>query len=91
MIAMGWMDANGNLTTGFKTPEQGASTSVWAAVSPELEGFGGVYLEDCTQALPFDKNVSAFTGVLPHAASEADADKLWDLSLEAVGLGEHRL
>jgi NAD(P)-dependent dehydrogenase (short-subunit alcohol dehydrogenase family) len=31
----------------FKTPQQGASTSVWAAVALELEGRGGNYLEDC--------------------------------------------
>ena len=28
---------------GMKTPEQGASTSVWAALAPELEGIGGRY------------------------------------------------
>ena len=31
----------------FKTPEQGAATSVWAATAPELEEHGGAYLEDC--------------------------------------------
>ncbi|ARN75653.1 SDR family NAD(P)-dependent oxidoreductase [Oceanicoccus sagamiensis] len=31
----------------LKTIEQGAATSVWAATSPELEGKGGLYLEDC--------------------------------------------
>ncbi len=31
----------------LKTIESGAATSVWAAVSPELEGKGGLYLEDC--------------------------------------------
>ncbi len=29
------------------TPEQGAATQVWAAVSPELAGKGALYLEDC--------------------------------------------
>lgn len=37
MIAMGWMDEAGNIAQGFKTPEQGASTSVWAALGSELE------------------------------------------------------
>ena len=31
----------------FKTIEQGASTTVWAAVAPELENQGGLYLENC--------------------------------------------
>jgi len=43
MIAAGWMDADGNLNERFKTPAQGAATSVWAATSPLLVGKGGVY------------------------------------------------
>jgi NAD(P)-dependent dehydrogenase (short-subunit alcohol dehydrogenase family) len=41
----GWVDEDGNVKTieGFKTIEQGASTSVWAAVAPELDGVGGKY------------------------------------------------
>jgi NAD(P)-dependent dehydrogenase (short-subunit alcohol dehydrogenase family) len=42
---LGWVDENGNVKKqeGFKTVEQGASTSVWAAVAPELDGVGGKY------------------------------------------------
>ncbi len=42
---------------GFKTPEQGASTSVWAALGEELEGVGGLYLENCAEATPFDAKI----------------------------------
>lgn len=35
-----------------KTPQQGAATSVLAAVSPLLEGIGGRYLEDNNEAPP---------------------------------------
>jgi NAD(P)-dependent dehydrogenase (short-subunit alcohol dehydrogenase family) len=31
----------------FTTPDRGAATQVWAAVSPELSDQGGLYLEDC--------------------------------------------
>src|SRR5262249_60497958 len=31
----------------FKNVESGAATSVFAATAPELDGRGGVYLEDC--------------------------------------------
>jgi NAD(P)-dependent dehydrogenase (short-subunit alcohol dehydrogenase family) len=31
----------------FVTPEHGAATQVWAAVSPQLAGQGALYLEDC--------------------------------------------
>lgn len=34
----------------LKTAAQGAATSVYAAVSPELEGQSGVYLTDCAEA-----------------------------------------
>ena len=52
MIAAGWMDEHGNVDSRFKTPAQGAATSVWAATSPALEGMGGVYCEDCDIAEP---------------------------------------
>ena len=42
--------ARGGPTDGFldfTTPEHGASTQVWAAVSPELADQGALYLEDC--------------------------------------------
>jgi hypothetical protein len=35
------------LAKSFKSLEQGAATTVWGAVSKELEGQGGRYLEDC--------------------------------------------
>jgi NAD(P)-dependent dehydrogenase (short-subunit alcohol dehydrogenase family) len=85
MVAMGWIDAaTGKLRDGFKTPEQGASTSVWAAIGTELEGAGGLYLEDCQQALPWTK-ASPWQGVLPHALDPAAAERLWALSLQTVG------
>src|SRR5690606_15788297 len=36
----------------IKTVPAGAATSVWAATAPELEGRGGLYLEDCHIAEP---------------------------------------
>ncbi len=87
MVAMGWIDPQtGAVREGFKTPEQGASTSVWAAVGPELEGVGGLYLENCAQAEPWTPE-APFVGVLPHALDPDSADRLWDLSLEITGAG----
>lgn len=87
MVAMGWIDAaTGQLRDGFKTPEQGASTSVWAALGAELEGRGGLYLEDCQQALPWSKE-SPWQGVLPHALDPEAAERLWALSAQTVGAG----
>src|SRR3954451_19898247 len=42
MQATGWIAEDGTPDERFKTPEQGASTSVWAATSPQLDGMGGV-------------------------------------------------
>jgi NAD(P)-dependent dehydrogenase (short-subunit alcohol dehydrogenase family) len=84
--AMGWLDENDKPRDGFKSTEQGAATSVWAAVGAELEGVGGLYLEDCNQALPWSKD-SPWTGVMPHALDPDAADRLWDLSVDIVGAG----
>jgi NAD(P)-dependent dehydrogenase (short-subunit alcohol dehydrogenase family) len=84
MEQFGWIDADGKVAEGFKTPEQGASTSVWAAVGPELEGIGGKYLENCGEAPPFDKS-NPRIGVMPHAIDPEAAEKLWALSVETTG------
>jgi NAD(P)-dependent dehydrogenase (short-subunit alcohol dehydrogenase family) len=51
----------------FKTIEQGAATSVLVATSPQLEGIGGRYFEDCNEAVVVDASPSAARGVGPHA------------------------
>lgn len=84
MLAMGWYDAEGKLHPVFKTIEGGASTSVWAATAPELEGRGGLYLEDCHEAepaIPEDRT----KGYHPHIRDEAAAVRLWQMSEEMVG------
>ena len=85
MIAMGWMDEAGKVNERFKSTEQGAATSVWAAVGPELEGFGGLYLEHCAQALPWTQE-NPFEGVMPYAVDPEAADRLWALSEETTGV-----
>jgi len=84
--AMGWLDENDKPREGFKTTEQGAATSVWAAVGDELEGQGGLYLEDCAQAVPWSQE-RPWNGVMPHALDPEAADRLWDLSAKTVGAG----
>jgi NAD(P)-dependent dehydrogenase (short-subunit alcohol dehydrogenase family) len=64
----------------FKTVEQGAATTIWAAVSPQLNGKGGVYCEDCdiAQLVPADSKLN--NGVRPWAVDEPAAEALWTLS-----------
>ncbi|WP_176593333.1 SDR family NAD(P)-dependent oxidoreductase [Sphingobium sp. EM0848] len=69
-----------------KTVEQGASTSVWAATAPELEGKGGLYLENCAEAEVFVRGMPRGTGVMPYARDPDAARRLWALSEEKVGL-----
>ncbi|MER5598648.1 SDR family NAD(P)-dependent oxidoreductase [Streptomyces sp. NPDC002265] len=87
MIERGWIDAEGNLLNpkGFKTPEQGAATQVWAATSPRLEGLGGLYLEDCDVAEPAVEGGEP-SGVKDWATDPAQATRLWALSAELTGV-----
>ena len=48
----GWIDEDGNPRASSRRREQGAATQVWAATSPQLDGMGGVYCEDCDIAEP---------------------------------------
>jgi NAD(P)-dependent dehydrogenase (short-subunit alcohol dehydrogenase family) len=86
MIAFGWIDEAGNVAQGFKTTEQGASTSVWAAVGSELEGVGGLYLENCAQAEPANPD-NPRGGVWPWALDPEAADRLWAITKDTVGIG----
>ena len=72
----------------FKSTEQGAATTVWAAISRELEGRGGLYLEDCSVGQPYDETDTTWgaPGYAAYAYDEAAATRLWDLSLKLVGL-----
>jgi NAD(P)-dependent dehydrogenase (short-subunit alcohol dehydrogenase family) len=68
----------------FKTVEAGAATSVFAATAPELEGRGGLYLEDCQVAAVNDAP-DARDGVKSYAIDPELAERLWSLSEAAVG------
>ena len=68
----------------FKSVEQGAATSVWAATAPELDAHGGAYLEDCSVGVPTD-DADAPSGVRPWARDPDAAARLWALSEDLVG------
>lgn len=70
----------------MKNVEQGAATTVWAAVASTLEGRGGKYLEDCCIATAWDRNSHPFgPGYGPWAYEEDKAMELWAKSLELIG------
>jgi NAD(P)-dependent dehydrogenase (short-subunit alcohol dehydrogenase family) len=62
----------------------GAATQVWAATAAELDGRGGLYLEDCAIGGPTPGDGSA--GYAPHAVDPQAAQQLWEWSEREVGL-----
>jgi NAD(P)-dependent dehydrogenase (short-subunit alcohol dehydrogenase family) len=74
--------ATGSREVSWKTPQQGAATSVLLAVSPLLAGIGGRYFEDCAEALPNEPGTRR--GVAAHALDPEAAARLWEVSSEHV-------
>ena len=76
----------------MKSPEQGAATSVYAALSEEWKHKGGRYLSDCVEQPAFaHAEDPMFIGDDGYAAWAYDVDgarKLWKDSLEMVGFKE---
>ena len=68
----------------FKTIPCGAATSLWAATAPELEGRGGLYLEDCAVAQARSSD-EAQVGYAPYALDREAAEQLWTVSEQLVG------
>jgi NAD(P)-dependent dehydrogenase (short-subunit alcohol dehydrogenase family) len=62
----------------WKTPEQGAATSILVATSPLLDGIGGRYFEDCNEAEV--GKLSARNGVAAYALDPEAAARLWEVS-----------
>jgi NAD(P)-dependent dehydrogenase (short-subunit alcohol dehydrogenase family) len=77
---VGAVDEQGNrleVPPGWKTPQQGAATSVLLAASPLVDGVTGRYFEDCNEAVLLAERGDGMRGVLPYALDADDADRLW--------------
>lgn len=78
-------DAGGALRTGLAIakrlfalpPEEGAKTMVYLASSPEVAGRSGGYYDRCAPAEPAQA-----------AQSDADARRLWELSVRLAGIAD---
>jgi NAD(P)-dependent dehydrogenase (short-subunit alcohol dehydrogenase family) len=68
--------------SAWKTPEQGAATSVLLAASPLLDGVGGRYFEDCAQAGPHEPGTTR--GVMAYALDPEAAARLWEVTVETL-------
>jgi hypothetical protein len=68
----------------WKTPEQGAATSVLVATSPLLDGVGGRYFEDCNEAEPHQPGSGIRRGVADYALDPEAAALLWQVSVDTL-------
>ena len=91
MIALGWMDEDGSPSelakNFFKSPSQGASTTLWCATSNDLNGLGGVFCEDCDIAKrksEVDESLQRYFGVADWAVDTDEATRLWELSEKII-------
>ncbi len=82
----GWEKAQADGSVTFKTTEQGAATTLVAAVAPEF-ATGGHYLEDCVEAPTVADDAKARTGVREYALDAGNAERLWQVSAELLARG----
>lgn len=77
-------EKNEFLKNYWKSPEQGAATSVWGALAIELEGTGGKYLDDCQIAPPADPSQRHGPGYAAWAYSPESEARLWAKTLDLL-------
>jgi NAD(P)-dependent dehydrogenase (short-subunit alcohol dehydrogenase family) len=73
----------------WKSPEQGAATSVWCAAAKVWDGRAGRYCEDCGESAPSSYKTRAewvpgTPGYAPWAYDSGAEQKLWALSEKAI-------
>jgi NAD(P)-dependent dehydrogenase (short-subunit alcohol dehydrogenase family) len=79
--------SNEHLVKILKSPEQGAATTVIAAVGKEWEDKGGKYLEDCEEAKRGkDDNDTFGVGYVRQTYDPENERRLWKDSLKIVGI-----
>ncbi|MET0374351.1 MAG: SDR family NAD(P)-dependent oxidoreductase [Rhizorhabdus sp.] len=81
MQCIGLVAQDGSPNPVLKTVGQGAATTIWAATAPELEGRGGLVLENCGLARPVDASTHPWSGFDPQVAATEAAARLWSLSV----------
>ncbi|KAK4501684.1 hypothetical protein PRZ48_007493 [Zasmidium cellare] len=78
----------------MKNPEQGAATSVYAALSEEWKHKGGRYLSDCVEQKAFEHKENPMfvgdDGYEEWAYDEEKEGRLWKDSLKMVGLSDDK-
>lgn len=95
---MGNLDADGEPVVDpdrdMKSIPQGAATHVWCAVSPQLDGMGGVFCanSDITDveggeiAISLEGRDRRTSNVAPYAIDPVSAERLWHVSEDMTGV-----
>jgi hypothetical protein len=73
-------------TVYVKNVQEGAATQVWAAVSPQLAGRGGVYCADCDISPLVHQDSPLANSVRDYAVDPGAASRLWTLSEQMTGV-----
>jgi NAD(P)-dependent dehydrogenase (short-subunit alcohol dehydrogenase family) len=81
---IGFIQPDGTLNPILKTAAQAAATTMWAATAPELEGRGGLVLEDCAEALPVGPDTHPWSGFDASVADPETARALWEHSIDLL-------
>ncbi|KAL5603989.1 hypothetical protein FOVSG1_006739 [Fusarium oxysporum f. sp. vasinfectum] len=88
-IVLAAMQTNPHIPKMMKSPEQGAATTVWAAIGKEWENKGGEYLAECWKTVRGnDKHDIVGEGFAGHAYDPENEARLWEDSLQMVGLAD---
>lgn len=82
---IGFISEDGSLNPMLKTAAQAAATTLWAATAPELEGRGGLVLEDCAEASPVGPDSHPWSGYDASVADPGTARELWERSIALIG------
>ena len=72
----------------LKSIEQGAATTAWCAVSPQLSSKGGVYCADCDifELVPDDSPLPSGAEVRRYAVDGPAAEAIWNLSEQLTSI-----
>jgi NAD(P)-dependent dehydrogenase (short-subunit alcohol dehydrogenase family) len=81
---IGLIGPDGTPHPSVRSIEQGAATSVWAATAPELDGRGGLVLEDCALAAEAGPGTDPWTGYKPAVLDDFVAEELWRRSTDLL-------
>ncbi|KAL4964256.1 putative short-chain dehydrogenase/reductase [Aspergillus stella-maris] len=91
-VGKGFVDilmSNPAIARIVKSPEQGAATTVWAAVAAEWEKRGGWYLEDCGEAGEGVDDGDVFGVGFVKRMYDVDAEeRVWEAMCRLVGVAE---